>query len=695
MTLKGVKIMSNPYAHLLSPIKIGRLVARNRFMLAPMSYYAVDGEFCDEWLDFVEAVAKGGCGIVTVGESNLTFKNGVTHATNVVIDDPRCVKTLYRMAERIHKHGALASIELSHGGIVANPAFNNGQAPLGPCEVPVGGDFLLGAGAPVIPMTEEMMSEVADDYAKCVAICRDNGFDLVQIHMGHGWLLHQFLSSLYNHRTDEYGGSIENRVRFPLMVLKRIRERVGNSIALDIRISGSEVLDGGNTPEDVSKMIELMQDYIDMASISCGGIYNPGCTERMSPSVFIPRGVNIPIAEIIKNNKNIRIPISIVGALADPDMMEDIIASGKSDLVTMGRGFICDPEMPNKIRSGSDKEVLHCIRCYTCQESVFEQPYRRMHCAVNPRVGFEKECALFDLPAKTSKKLLVIGGGPAGMEAALTASAKGHKVILCEKEDHLGGALLFSDYIDFKNDIKVFKDSMIARVMSDPNIEVRLNTTVTPDDVKAINPDAAFAAIGAVPIAAPIKGLKENGFIFGADMFGREDEIGQNVVIIGGGLIGCENAVHLAQTGRKVTIVEMTDDISRDATSSHKRAVERMMDTLGVKVYLNTNCTEVKDNVVYALQKHVEAPVNEKEGLIAASGSAGMKKKFVVADSGKDAMIELKADTVMVATGMSAKTDEAWALRGDMTYFNVIGDCKKPGKIYDATFTAFFAAQNL
>lgn len=656
-----------PYPNLFSPLQIGTVTVKNRIALAPMSYTqrSPDGGFAEENLRYIEEVAKGGTGLITMGESIVGSGEGPcggkTHVDIVMLTAPDNRRSLWRLADIAHRYNAKLSVEVSHGGVFSPVQFNHGMPPMGPNKYENNQGFNRGDGSIVHEMDEHDMSIVADNFADTIAVLRESGFDLAQIHMGHGWLLHQFLSPLFNHRTDEYGGSLENRLRFPMMVLDRIRAKVGRDFPLDIRISGFEVLPGGMMPEDVAQIAKALEPKVDMISVSCGGVYHSSTAERMAPSMFMPEGVNVYLAEAVKKS-GMNIPVSTVGALSNPAYMEQIIASGTADLCNIAHGLICDPYLPYKAMHGRDEDILPCLRCNNCQDSLCRQPQKLVRCAINPRAGLEGQPGLDpNVPAKESKKVLIAGGGPAGMEAALTASKRGHQVILCEKADRLGGTLNIADTVSFKDRMKLYKDRMARHVLEDKNIEVRLNCEVTPELVEEIQPDAMFAAIGAVPAVPPIPGLDGPNVITGKDVHGREAEVGQNVVIIGGGLVGAETGIHLLELGKSVTIVEMTGDIAKDCAGSHHEAcLSRLKDAA---ILTGAVCTRVTESAVYA----------QKDGQ----------------------ELELAADTVILAAGMKALTKEAYALGRNVIDFAVIGDAVKPGKILEATSTGFFEAMNL
>lgn len=663
----------NKYKNLFSPIHIGNLVLRNRIAVAPMSFTVqnFDRGYPKEAIRMYERMAQGGAGLITMGET-VVGEGGKSHVDMIMLDEPGIERSLYLISEACHKHGAAVSVEISHGGAFAHKEFNHDKTPMAPSKYSEEPGFSRGNGANVRPMTREDMEQVADQFALAVKKVKDNGFDMAQIHFGHGWLIHQFLSPLFNNRTDEYGGSLENRMRFPLQILMRIREVVGWDFPLDIRISGTEVcegfLKGGLDTPEVIEICKTVSKYVNMISVSCGGIHNFYTVQRMSPSIYMQRNRNVYLAATIRKalrDAGIEIPVSTVGAIADPKDMDDIIANGQADLCNMARALIADPDLPKKAKEGRDEDILHCLRCGMCQHQISRAPERLPRCTINPTVGFEDDRTNnANIPALSSKKLVVVGGGPAGLEAALTAAKRGHKVILLEKKDHLGGRLDFADYVPFKNDIRIYRDRQIRHVLENPNIDVRLNVIATPEMVRGFSPDACFAAIGAEHKTLNIPGQDKIQVIYADELHGHEAELGANIAVIGGGLTGAETAIYLADLGKKVTLIGRRDSFASDASQSH------------------ANATNYELSTKVTTYKCAEAIRLDKEGVL-------IRKK----DTGKEQWIF--ADTVIIAVGMVARTDEAIAFEGDVSEFRFIGDCHHADKIQHATMQGYYAAMDL
>ncbi|NLA86403.1 MAG: NADH:flavin oxidoreductase, partial [Clostridiales bacterium] len=408
--------MQRKFPHLFSPLKVGAVTLKNRIISAPMTYPILTSDGCltPEAIAFYELRAKGGAAVVTVSEVIVDSKTGKYYPIQVVLDAANAKDSLAMAARAIKRHGAIPSIELSHGGKYAITA----GLPLSP-----GDDFEDGKKT-ARAMTKEEINELIEAYGRAAKLTKDAGFEMMLIHSGHGWLLHQFLSPSTNNRTDEYGGSLPNRARFALEVLDKIRSVVGTGFPLELRISASEYMEDGYPFEDVIEFAKLVEDKVDLLQVSTGAHH--GSFDKTHPSMFMALGVNVHFAEEIK--KHVKIPVSTIGALNEPQMMDDIISSGKADAVVMARALLADPFLPKKAYMNRDDEIVRCCRCFTCMAERLTTGLRV--CALNPVIGNEYELSFATAPT-TPKKVLVAGGGPGGMQAALTAAERGHTVILC------------------------------------------------------------------------------------------------------------------------------------------------------------------------------------------------------------------------------------------------------------------------
>ncbi len=640
----------NPYTRLFSPLKVGNLILKNRIMTGPMSIVELDAKegLTERAISFYEGLAAGGAAVVTLGESIVPTDCGKTHAQQIMLGRDEVIFSLKKLTDAIHAHGACANVEISHGGAMADPVYNGGARSIGP----TGG--IDEWGDEIIQMDEDMMDQVADAFADAVERVRDCGFDIAQIHYGHGWLLSQFLSPLYNKRTDQYGGSMENRARFPLMVARRVRERVKNTIALDMRISGSEFLEGGATIDDCVYFCKRMADegLADLMNISAGAPW----TSRMAISSFEARGINSEFSAAVKQAVT-HIPVSSVGGYTDPALMERFLEEGRADAFVLGRSILADPQIPEKARMGQSDQIHQCIRCFICNEAQYHS-CRTLECSINPIAGREWEAKSFPIPG-TRRKVLIAGGGPGGMEAALTAAKRGHDVTLYEAKGELGGALTFARRVPFKEDLAKYISSLQAELESTP-AKVLLNTPLTPEIIAQEKPDAVICAVGAEPVIPPIPGIEGDNVVLGAHLFDEGVTVGQTVVVIGGGLIGCESALHLAQQGHKVTVLEMREDVLIDCTHDHRRFMMPLLEPI-VTMRCSMRVIAVAPDGVTALD-----------------------------ETGAECFFP--ADTVLCAAGSKARTSEAEALRSPDCDFWVIGDAKRARKVHEAVREGFDAA---
>ena len=630
------------YPHLFQPLQVRNLTLRNRIMSAPnMLFQTIGGRTTEYYTRYLEAKARGGAGIVTLGE--VPVCDGGCHTPGTTMSREN-LAIFSEMSAAIREHGAVSSVELTHGGRNARPEFNV-KNPVGPDET----DTMYGH---VNEMTREDMEEIAEAFADAAEYWYTAGFDTVLIHAAHGWLFPQFLSPLCNHRTDEFGGSLENRMRFPLMTLKRIRDRVGPNKVVMIRLSGADRDEGGMTVEEVTEFLSRAQEYVDLAEISSEGI------TWFFGTTFRPWALNADLSEAIKRSGKVHIPVFSIGSILSPEVAEDLIASGKCDGVSLSRALIADTCLPEKAMSGKDEDIRPCLRCLNCTDG--DNLRRHFSCTVNPLTGHEHRLGFEDEelePAKHLKKVLVVGGGPAGLSAAVTASKRGHTVILCEKDSELGGTIRFADTDSLKIDLKRYK-AYLLRQAAKAKIDIRLNTPVTEELVREMQPDHIIVAAGATPTQPKIPGIENARHALSA--YQEPESIGQKVVIIGGGLVGVECGMHLRSTGHDVTVLEALPEVARDAGPVYKIGMLWRLEQLGVKLVTDARVSGIsEDSVTY-----------EKDG----------------------AAQTLKADTVLYAVGMKPNTQTYLDLADKAPHVDFIGDCKTPGKLLGAIHGGYFAA---
>ncbi len=602
---------------------------------------------------FYEQKALGGAASVCVGDCVVDSKNGLYGEYMIKLDDMMNHHSLNLLSEGIRRHGAVASVELQHAGLYSNATRLAGYPVYGPCS---GTDL---SGNEYLEMPEEMIYKTIEAYANAAAFAKQCGFGMVTIHGGHGWLLSQFLSPKVNKRKDRWGGSRENRMRFPLAVISAIRKKTGSGFPIEIRISGSEVTPEGYDLDEGIEIAKALDGHVDLIHVSAGHHEKPDVFTVTHPSIFSRDSCNVSYAEAIK--KHVGTPVATVGAHCGPEMTEEIIASGKADVIEIARALLADPELPKKAFMGKPEEIRPCLRCLACFSNLITNG--QIYCAVNPQIGRELEYRY--APAvlhNTPKTVLIAGGGVAGMQAALTASRSGHKVILCEKSGRLGGVLKCEEQVPFKKKIKdylAYQERQIRRLP----IDVRLNTAVTPELAEAIAPDVLIAALGAKPAVPPIEGIDGANVFHAEDMYLNTDKAGKKIAVLGGGLVGVELAIYLAQTGKDVTIIEMLPQLNNGGNILHQLALDVEIKKHGIKLMLEAKAVKItRQGVSYELR-----------------GEPGF----------------LKADTVVNATGQVPLLEEAYALRFCAPEFYLIGDCTIPKNIMHATDMADAAARNL
>ena len=632
------------YPHLLQPLRLKGLTLKNRILSAPTSLAELGpGEhYSKENMDYYRMKAAGGTALVTVGDVIVELETGRSHPQQVGINDPGAVPYLVAMAEAIHAGGAAASIEIDHGGALCSPEFLDGKNAIGPSG------YVDEWGDTVEEMTVADMERIADAFAEGACNARACGFDMVMVHMGHGWLLHQFLSPLTNFRTDEYGGSLENRLRFPLMVLRRIRDAVGPNFPIEVRISGSERTEGGYELDTGVEIAKAVDGLVDLIHVSAGTQQELYSAVLMHPGAFQKHGENSNLAAEIK--KHVKTPVVTVGAFSVPEKMEEFLAEGHADAIAVGRGLIADPFLPKKLMRGQRKDIRPCLRCGECQSGMMRN--RVLRCAVNPLIGRE-ERFYHPMPTNQERTVLIAGGGPAGCQAALEACERGHTVVLCEKSDRLGG-LKYADNADFKENLAVYRDWLAEQVLSKP-IAVRLNTEVTAEVVTETKPDALIIAIGAKPAMPPVPCEEGAPVLFGAELR-KDTAVGHRVVVVGGGLIGCEEAVALAREGHEVTLMEMGEEIAPDCGRMHRLNLLHQV--------------EVEENLVV-----------KTEYICTRLGTEGVYAKPVA--GGEEEFFP--ADTIVMATGMAPDRDAVDALRALVPESYVVGDARRARQIGQAT----------
>ncbi|NLO28644.1 MAG: FAD-dependent oxidoreductase [Actinobacteria bacterium] len=672
------------YPRLFSPIRLGDTVFRNRLFVAPVGYEYLSSKNhpLSETVAFYERKAIGGAAAVNVGSAVPDSKRGPIGLSNLYLDDPTALPPVYQLASAINRHGAVAAVELQHCGANAYISAVRGNQIYGAVD----GENALGWFVPAMP--EEVIEETIEAYGDAAAFAKFCGFGLVTLHAGHGWLLAQFLSPKVNNRKDRWGGSLENRCRLPLAIVERIRQKCGRRFPVEIRISGSEGYEGGYGIDDGVAIAKQLDGKVDLIHVSAGSHEVAQVFTLTHPSMFLPDGVNVEYAVEIK--KHVSTPVATVGALNDPEMMEEIIASGKADVVQVARALFADPDLPKKARAGRADEIRPCIRCFECFAGITTK--RKNRCAVNPEVGFEEDVR-HALPATPPKRVLVVGGGVAGMQAALTASERGHEVVLLEKESRLGGILRCEGKVPFKRLLAEYLDYQV-RMLSRVPVEVRLGVMVTPECATAEGADAIICAVGARPCKPDIPGIDDD--VLGVEQaYLFPEKTGRRVVVLGGGLAGIELAIYLSGLGRRVTIMEMMETLSDGGNPVHALALMNEIDKHGIEVVTATRAVEITEGGAvgeYVGDAFTPLPSPTVQEAVLQSSSFS---KVIRADAEVGSTKLYGADTVVYATGLQPLHAEADALRFCAPEFHQIGDCWIPRNVLEATRMAFAVARDI
>ena len=650
--------MQRQYPHLSSPITIGRTTFRNRMFSAPMggTDIANDGCIGPKSTAFYELRGKGGAAAVTVSELMVHPATDGSHAYHLDESILNSLACATYTADAIRRHGAIPSLELSHSGQFAgtymtDKSKQHGLAQWGPC------DGTRADGVPVRALTHEMIDEIVAAYGHVAGLAKRAGFEMLMIHGGHGWLINQFLSPLFNHRTDEYGGSLENRCRFAIRVLRAVREAVGPFFPIEFRLSGAEFCEGGYDVDEGVRIAQQLEPYIDLLHVSAGTYQKTfGITH---PSMFEEHGRNVFLAAEIK--KHVKVPVATIGGINDPAQMEEIIASGKADVIYMGRALLADPYLPRKVVEGRPEDIVRCLRCFTCMAERAATSTRR--CTVNPIIGREMEGdEVIPVAPERRKRVVVAGGGPGGLYAAWTAARRGHGVVLLEKEDELGGILKSEQALPFKHEMYELTGTY-ERFCRSAGVDIRLSTEATPELVEELGAEALIIAVGSEPFVPPIPGLDGDNVVVVNNYYLEKDKVSDEVVVMGGGLAGCECAVHLAQEGKRVSLVEMRDALAPDANVRHRPLLMAQIDKLGIDVRLGYQALSVGAD-------GVTCKVGEDEVLVPGS-------------------------TVICALGQRSRTATVQALQDSAPFVRVIGDAARVSTITNAVYWGYHAALDI
>jgi len=645
--------VATKYPHVFQPIAIGSMMIKNRIQFAPLvSNHAetVTGAVTHDLLAFVGTQARSGAGLVTIGSSPIDFDRARDFYSCLSVTRDTDIPGLSLLADEVHRYGAKLSIELTHAGAISNFAYPNGPA-FAPSVIP---GIHNPAATKEIDRAE--MQEVAQHWVDCIRRVKKAGFDMAMIHGAHMNLFASFLTPLLNHRTDEYGGSPENRMRFPLEVLEACKQEAGPDFHLELRISGDERVPGGVSLEERIAFLNAATPYIDLVVVSTGGFVFPETAAYMMAGYHFPHLLNVETAATIK--KHVDLPVSVVGGITTIAEAEEVLAAGKADMVAMAKALIADQDLVTKAKLGRAGEIRPCLRCLECAYGGLTGiPLR---CAVNPQAGREVKYREIP-PARRKKRVLVVGGGPAGMMAARTARERGHEVSLWEQSDRLGGRLYEASALPQKDTARAYVDWAV-RTTQACGATIVLGKKATPEAIAAEAPDAVIVAVGAEFTRPPIAGidLPHVMTVSEADLGTRPT--GRQVVVCGGGLSGSECALGLAMAGKKVTVVDILpeEELCQEAVDLVRVALFNLLKDHGVQRVQGTVKTITPSAVALTLPDGIET--------------------------------QLPADTVVVAFGLRPDPSVVDPLLEVVPESYRVGDCRSVGRIFTANHDGFNVA---
>jgi 2,4-dienoyl-CoA reductase-like NADH-dependent reductase (Old Yellow Enzyme family)/thioredoxin reductase len=638
------------FRNIFEPTSIGTMHLKNRIVMPPMgtNYAEAGGAVSQRMLDYYEARARGGLGLIIVEGSapsvrcNTYFQGPPSYQAS--LGDDEFIPGWRKLTDAVHKYDARVAVQIMHATL---ENWDGKVVQVSPSPLIVPARMMRILGEPPHELTLEEIAERVGWFASAARRAKEGGFDGVEVHGAHQYIISAFLSSATNQRTDRYGGSVENKARFLVEILQAIMNEVGPDFPVWVRFNAREWgVDNGITIEETKQMVPLVVKAGAQALHVSG--YGVGSYITTAPIADTP-GFLIPMAEEVKKLTNV--PVIAVGRL-DLELGERILEQGKADLIAIGRRLLADPELPNKAAEGRLDEVNSCIGCMECIERLaLDQRGEGVTCVVNPALGRERAYEI-KLAAKR-KKVIVVGGGPAGAHAAIVAARRGHKVTLFEEGARLGGLLHIAALPPFKGDIVPWIDYLVSQVER-LGVEVKLNMRATAEKVSDMNPDAVVVATGGTPAMPDIAGIDESSVVTAQDVLSGKAKAWQNVVIIGGGMVGCETGRYLAEQGKKVTIIEILKRMANDMFPMVRR---RLMDGLRSK------------NVTLLTSATCEAMTGGSVQVCTAEGKREM----------------IPADTIIIAVGYKANDRLYKALQGKVPETYRIGNSYKPRRILEAT----------
>jgi 2,4-dienoyl-CoA reductase-like NADH-dependent reductase (Old Yellow Enzyme family)/thioredoxin reductase len=636
--------------YLFSPYRIKNLELKNRIVAAPLASFVIadDGSVTDQTVEHYKMRAAGGAAMVIM-EACAISPEGIVSAHQARIDKDYYIEGLYKIAEIIRSEGAIPALQLHHAGRQTPEKVIN-QKPLAPSSLPC--PAIRGE---VEPLTVNGIQELIQKFGDAADRTHQAGFELIEIHGAHGYLVNQFLSRYSNIREDRYGGNIAGRAQFATEIIQELRKRLGEDFPISFKISAQEfVPDGLTVTESIEILKILLVAGVDLVQVSAG---NDATPEWVCQPMFMKKACLADSANQVK--KALNVPVMAVGRINDPITANGIIETGKADLVCIGRGLMADPEMPKKAQEGRLAEIRTCIACNTCMESIWKKG--RVECLVNPSLGREKEMEI--KPTDNPKKVMVVGGGPGGLNAAWVAAKRGHEVSLYEKQPMLGGQLVPGSLTDYKRELRTLINFQKTQIEI-YGVKLHLNHEVTADTIQEVNPDVVIMATGSQPILPDVEGIEREIVLPFDIVLNGKQPISKKTVVIGGGPTGCEVAYHISQSGSQVTLVEMLPKIAIGLEAMTKKILLKKLKENNVTILTEHRLVRVVENGVALLDK------DEKE-------------------------IVIEADKVVIASGIRADTKLYNQVKELGYETHLIGDCLEPRTAKSAIYEAAIVGRSI
>lgn len=593
--------------HLFSPFRIMNIELKNRIVLPALASFLLEdgGTITDQTIQHYRRRAEGGPAMVIM-EACAVSPEGVVSRNQARIDHDRHIEGLARIAAVIKSEGAIPAIQIHHAGRQTSAKVIR-QKPLAPSPLPcptMRGD--------VTPLTLDGIRKLVVKFGRAAVRAREAGFELIEVHGAHGYLVNQFLSGFSNIRTDAYGGDIEGRTRFALEIVREIRDRLGKEFPLSFKISAQEFVTNGLTIDQSIEILKFLLDTgVNAVQVSAG---NDATPEWICQPIFMEKACLADAAQTIKNALNV--PVMAVGRINDPLTAEEVIADGKADLVCIGRGLMADPQLPKKAQAGRFNDIRTCIACNTCMESIFKRG--RLECLVNPSLCRETEMVF--KPTKRCKKVMVIGGGPGGLNVAWVAAKRGHDVHLFEKQTKLGGNLIIGSIPGYKKELESlirFQKTQVEKY----GVTCHLGCRATATTVQTVQPEVVILSTGSVPIFPDIEGIDKNHVVAFDVSFNGDGSPYQKTVVIGGGATGCEVALHLSEQGCTVAMVEITAQIGGNLESITKKVLLHKLKENHVQILTLAKVLEIKDDGVVVADTDNHESYLEAQRVVIAVGS--------------------------------------------------------------------------